>query len=195
MEISYAISVYFGQSCTAKRIATAAASVISEHVYGIDLCAKAAPARICSGGDVLVAAMPISGGRLTPAVIKGLSGLRGNGTPAVAIVLCGSGGFGDSLLELCDLLTAQGFSVIGAAAFVSQGHQRPDDGDYSKLVEFASACARALESFGGCCRNLNLPGSRPYQKPAEKSLPGAFARAFHRAERRPEQRSEPVWFI
>ena len=129
---------------------------------------------------------------------KRLRELSGGGAAAVAVVLCSENGFGDSLLELSDLLTKQGFCVIGAAAFVSDGRSRPDDGDFSKLVEFASACAGKLEEFSGGCCKLSIPGNHPYKERQKRLSP--FVKAFrHAAEESAAKssatRTEPEWFL
>lgn len=199
MEIKSVTSVYCCQSASEKRIATAVSSVISDTVTSLDICAEDSRLpELFSDSEVLVVTMPVFGGRLSELAAEKLSVLSARGTPAVAIVVCGSEGYGDSLLELFDLLAARGFCVVGAAAFVADGETRPDDGDFSRLVEFASACERKLEEFCGCRENLSIPGNRPYRERASKkhALSCFFAKLFHRGDKKNNlNRPEPEFFV
>lgn len=199
MDIKHVVGVYFSHSDSAKRIATAVSSVISENVIGLDICEEGTfPPSAFEKGTAAVFAMPASGGRLSALAAKRLLKLSVSGIPAVAVILCPKKDFGDSLLELSDVLTSRGFCVIGAAAFVADGKCRPDDGDFSKLVEFASACAVKLEDYCGSCCKLDLPGSRPYKERSRnpKILTKAVKRAFGKSEQKSlVDRAEPKWFI
>lgn len=197
MDIKSVKCVYSGKAAGTKRIASAVGNVISEDVSCLDLSGRGRNDLLCCEGDVLVAALPASGGRLSAAASARLSALSGSGAAAIAVVTCGEDGFGDALLELCDTLGAAGFCVVGAAAFVTNGCSRPDDGDFSKLVEFSTACSCRLEDFSGCCRAPDVPGSRPYRRNADPSKGiGSFFKAFSRSTAKPQnERTEPVWFV
>lgn len=199
MDIKCVTGVYFGHSGAAKRIATALSSVICENVSGCDISKREIPPSTSFlPGSVAVFVIPAFGGRLRASAAKRVCALSGQDTAALAVVLCESGGYGDALLELYDLLTERGFCVIGAAAFVCDKKGRPDDGDFSKLVEFASACSGRLEEFCGNGVKLSLPGNRPYKAP---DPPRASLKTFARrvlgtaGEEAPKKRQEPEWYL
>ena len=120
-----------------------------------------------SADDVAIVGMPIFAGRLPKTARNRLAKLKGNNTPAVAVVNYGNAHVTDALLELVDLLKENNFNVIAAASTVSH-HSifngvavgRPDSADIEKINEFAGKCIEKLES----CESLTseIPGNRPY---------------------------------
>lgn len=193
MEIDKVVSVYFGQSGCAKRISTAISGVISENVQGIDLLTRA-PAQQLSKDDAAIIVLPTANGRLTKKTVRLISSLQGSDSPAVAVVICSDCCFGDSLFELSKLLRLRGFSVIAAAAFIGNASGRPDDSDFSKLVEFATLCAHKLEKFYGGCENLCIPRGLPHSAAFPKS---AYLTNFFRKKsvKSSGQREDPQWYI
>jgi ferredoxin len=111
--------------------------------------------------------------------------------PAVAIVLYGNRAYDDALLELHDLLSEAGLSVVAAGAFVGEhsystddlplSEGRPDREDLDLARELGAAFARIVttgmkpdgtavhasetDSAGG----LILPGNRPYRERKPRS--------------------------
>ncbi len=193
MEIDKVISMYFGRSGISKRISTAISGVISENVQGKDLLTKAQAPQL-SKDDAAVIALPASNGRLTKNTVRHISSLQGSESPAVAVVICNDRGFGDSLFELSNLLRLRGFSVIAAAAFIESASGRPDDSDFSKLVEFATLCAHKLEKFCGSCENLCIPRNLPHSAPYFQL---AYLTALFRKKQKRDSgpRREPQWYI
>ena len=196
MDIKSVKCVYSGKAGSTKRIASAVGNVLSEDVSCAELCGKGAASLSFAAGDVLVAVLPVCGLRLPADAVSALRRLQGSGGAAIAVVLSGEGDYGDALLELCDTLGAVGFSVAGAAAFFTDGCTRPDDGDFSKLVEFATACSDRLADCVGCCRAPEVPGRRPYRKNAVGGkMVSFFKTIFGGGAKRPVERPEPAWFI
>ncbi len=119
--------------------------------------------------DPVVIGMPVYAGRLPRLAVERFSSVQGSETPAVAVVVYGNRAYDDALLELCDLCTAQGFKVTGAAAFIGEhsfssadfpiAANRPDENDIRLAEEFGAR-------FAGTSRVLNpeqIPGNRPYK--------------------------------
>lgn len=114
---------------------------------------KANPPTITySAHSLAVFALPTYAGRLPNLLLPFLHTLRGDNTPAIALVSFGQRSPGDALFELCQLLNRQGFIVIGAAtvptahAFsTTLGRGRPAAADLSELKEFAASIAGALD--------------------------------------------------
>ena len=94
---------------------------------------------------VMLAAVPVFGGRIPAVALDRLAALHGSG-PAAAVVVYGNRACEDALLELCDALTGAGFQVIAAAAFVAQhsivpaiAAGRPDESDLEAAARFGQA--------------------------------------------------------
>ncbi len=178
MEIKEVFNVFFSPSGTTKKITSAVSSVISDAVSAIDLInLPLTEKNKFSDNDVLVVGVPVFAGRVPKPAAELLAKLHGSNTPAIAIVVFGNRAYDDALLELSDLLHNQGFSVIGAVAFVAE-HSifkqvacgRPDDKDFSKIVEFASICSKKLETFSNSSEKLSIPGRHPYLVPPKIPL-------------------------
>lgn len=119
--------------------------------------------------EVVVAAVPVYGGRVPATAVERLKRCQGNGALAVALVTYGNRHYEDALLELCDVLTEKGFRVVAAAALVAPhslvpefGRGRPDEKDLVAYDSFADDILRKIEAD-----NYSLPkdikGDRPYK--------------------------------
>lgn len=80
--------------------------------------------------------------------------VQGGGALAVAVVLFGNRNFDDSLIELRDILCADGFAVVGGAAFVGEhsfsrtlGAGRPDAADMAEMDDFSRALAEKVRAL------------------------------------------------
>uniref|UniRef100_A0A7T8BB54 4Fe-4S binding protein n=2 Tax=Breznakiella homolactica TaxID=2798577 RepID=A0A7T8BB54_9SPIR len=96
--------------------------------------------------------------------------MKGKNTPAIAAVVYGNRAYDDALLELTDILTDNGFVVIGAAAFVARhsifpevARGRPDTADKEILRNFARQCGNRLETIASQ-GHITVKGSRPYRE-------------------------------
>lgn len=122
--------------------------------------------------DIAVFAVPVWGGRVpTPAADK-LQLIKGQGQKAVAIVVYGNRDYDDALLELCDIVTKQGFSIVSAAAFVAEhcifptvATSRPDVDDQVAISRFIIETKKLLSS-GNLLDLKRIKGNRPYKKAA-----------------------------
>ncbi len=137
--------------------------------------------------DLLLVAVPVHYGRVPDLARQRLSALRGNGTPAVLVVVYGNRDFDDALLELQELAGEAGFRAVAAAAFVAEhsfslwavplAAGRPDAVDLMCAEEFGRVVKARLER-PGCAEPLALPGANPYrEKPARvPTVPTTVAR-------------------
>lgn len=110
-----------------------------------------AEAKTLGTEELLVVGMPVYAGRLPALCAAQLAKLKGNKTPAVAAVVYGNREYDDALLELVDILTANGFAVVSAGAFIAQhsifpevGAGRPDADDEKAIAGFAKATVELL---------------------------------------------------
>ncbi|NLB17716.1 MAG: ferredoxin, partial [Syntrophomonadaceae bacterium] len=120
--------------------------------------------------DVVIIGVPVYAGRVPNVLTKYLNTITGNGSLAVAVVVYGNRDYDDALIELKDILDANGFTVIAAAAFVGEhsfsrslGANRPDEKDMKIVDDFAeNICGKIndQEQF----HSIDVKGNRPYKK-------------------------------
>ncbi len=143
------------------------ASAITQGMEGrrVDLCAPV-PAESVSAP--LLAVVPVYGGRVPEVALERLRALKGNGGPAIAVVVYGNRAYEDALLELHTELTANGYKVIAAAAFIAEhsivrsiAAGRPNAAD----CEAAAGFARSVEAklAAGDMSVVCVPGNMPYR--------------------------------
>lgn len=114
--------------------------------------------------DLVFVGVPVYAGRVPNVLVDYLSRFSGGGARAVALVTYGNRDFDDALLELTDLLTNAGFSVIAAGAFVS-AHA------FSKTLAAGRPSLEDLkvaEAFGKAIQSAPklrpvIPGKTPYR--------------------------------
>jgi len=118
---------------------------------------------------------PVYAGRLPPVAVSRLKQIKGNGTPAVIVVVYGNREYEDALIELRDIALETGFRPIAAGAFIGEhsfstadlpiAAGRPDADDMAKAREFGKAIRAKLMTAtgepGGC---LQTPGNSPYKE-------------------------------
>ena len=128
--------------------------------------------------ELVIVGMPVYAGRIPPLCREQLARLKGNGTPAIALAVYGNRDYDDALLELTDLLEENGFTVIGAGAFIAQhsifpkvGAGRPDQADKEAMALFAEKCAENLARLeAGEKKKLVVKGNPEYRKPGNVPL-------------------------
>jgi ferredoxin len=119
---------------------------------------------------------PVYAGRVPMPMISKLQDLKGNGGPAVIVVLYGNRAYEDALIELRDIVTAAGFNVIAAAAFIGEHSYsnpttpvaagRPDHEDIAKATTFGKKVREKIATLASL-KGLNLltvPGNHPYKE-------------------------------
>lgn len=121
--------------------------------------------------DIVVFVAPVYAGRVPALAAERFLAVNGHGQKAVAIVVYGNRDYDDALVEMCDIISARGFKLIAAGAFIAQhcifpkvATCRPDASDEKKLARFASLVRERIIS--GKPLDLNMvKGHRPYKKP------------------------------
>lgn len=127
-------------------------------------------------GDMLVVGVPVYAGRIPKETRPFLEALRGDGKPAIAVVVYGNRGYEDALLELGDTLRCSGFKVVAGGAFIGEHSYateefptamgRPDSDDMALAESFGK---RLKELYCVGLQDLaevDLPGNKPYRAPA-----------------------------
>ena len=112
--------------------------------------------------DLMVFGMPTYAGRVPNKALPFVQTLfEGNGALAVSLVTYGNRNFDSSLTELTEEMSARGFRVLAACAWVCRhvfsgqiAAGRPDVSDHAKMGIFADEVIRrltALDTDGGQC--------------------------------------------
>ena len=132
--------------------------------------------------EIVMVGVPVYGGRIPALVYSRLESLSGHGRSAIAVVVYGNRAYEDALLELQTLLTAKGFQVVAAAAFIGEhsfssaelpiAANRPDHEDLAKAQSLGQAIAAKLE-HGGYDDALQVPGNFPHKErsPSSRIVP------------------------
>ncbi|MBO5129744.1 MAG: 4Fe-4S binding protein [Oscillospiraceae bacterium] len=118
--------------------------------------------------DLCIVAVPSFGGRVPPLAADRLNSIAGNGAKAILVCVYGNRAFEDTLVELQDILTGNGFACVAAAALLAEhsimhafAAGRPDREDENVIAGFAASIAEKLDSCKSC---LTIPGNRPYKE-------------------------------
>ena len=118
---------YFSPTGGTKKAGMLLCEGISWDIEAVDLGKKKEEPRQPKG-NLVVAAMPVFGGRLPGVAAEKLRTLDGKGKKAVAVAVYGNRAYEDALLELKDILEECGFEVTAAAALVAQHSMVPEVG-------------------------------------------------------------------
>ena len=155
-----------------QRVADRLAESISETCVAIDLCEPCFPAEqiILSADDLCIISVPSFGGRVPELAARRLAALSGNGALAVPVAVYGNREYEDTLIEMKNILTSQGFRCAAAVAAVAEHSMlrqyasgRPDADDLKELSEFGRRIMDAI-SAGNISADLPVPGNFPYRQ-------------------------------
>lgn len=131
--------------------------------------------------DLVVFGTPVYAGRVPNVLLPFLKEKNvGGGALAVPVVLFGNRNFDDALIELRNILTADGFMPIAAAGFVGEhsfsrtlGQGRPNAADEALMDEFAQKAAQYVESLSAApAEPVSVRGEepiRPYYTPRDRA--------------------------
>lgn len=126
--------------------------------------------------ELAIIGSPVYSGRLPTDAVSRLQRLKGNGAPAVIVVVYGNRAYEDALLELRDLALEAGFKPVAAGAFVGEHSYssnatpiavgRPDVEDLKKAKEFGKMIHEKLKKMRTRDKigPLQVPGNFPYKE-------------------------------
>ena len=149
---------YFSPTGTSRRVAEAVCRGLkSPETVLCDV--THAEAEVAAGGnDAAVFAVPVYGGHAAPLALQRLESVRGDGTPAIVIVLYGNRAYEHAARELAAFVAARGFVPVAAAAFVGEHSYStarypiaagcPDARDEAEAEAFGQAVAAKLAVQG-----------------------------------------------
>jgi NAD-dependent dihydropyrimidine dehydrogenase PreA subunit/flavodoxin len=178
-------ALYFSATGTTKKIVTGITDKISDNLVGkvevntIDFTLPQARKQAVSFAKehIVVVGVPVYAGRVPNVLLKYLKSVAGNGASAVAVVVYGNRNYDDALIELQDILEADGFRVVAGGAFIGEhsfsrtlGQNRPDERDMIIAVDFAERVYKKITAPGEIS-TVAVKGNRPYRdyyKPRDK---------------------------
>ena len=131
-------------------------------------------------GDIVVCGTPVIAGRVPNVLLPYLNEkVRGNGALAVPVVSYGNRNFDDALMELRNILEADGFKTVAGGAFISEhsfsktlAAGRPDAKDIAVMQEFGEKIAEKLMGGWEYETPAYVKGNdpiHPYFKPQDRN--------------------------
>ena len=188
--------IYFSPTENTKKLALAAAGHIAREynlpLQEVDFTKKDKRSQLYefSSEDFVILAAPTYAGKLPNMILPDFKGnLRGDGTPAAAMVTFGNRSFDNSLAELVQVLKDDGFYPLGGAAFVCQhaftellATGRPTVEDLEQAKDFALKCFKLANDVGTGERRSELQvegdAAAPYYVPkGTDGQPAKFLKA------------------
>lgn len=133
-----------------------------------------------SADDLVVFGSPVYAGRVPNVLLPYLANkVKGNGALAIPVVLFGNRNFDDGLIELRNVLEADGFHTVAAAGFVGEhsfsrtlGAGRPDSQDMALMDQFAAHVAEKVSALTELPQQpITVRGEdpiRPYYTPRDR---------------------------
>ena len=125
-----------------------------------------------SHDEVLLAAVPVYGGRVPAIALERLKRITGHDTPAIPVVVYGNRDYDDALLELKTALEANGFRPVAGVASIAKhsimrvyATGRPDEADEHLLRQFAARIADKLDAVksGTAPAPIEVKGNPQYK--------------------------------
>ena len=120
----------------------------------IDLTTDPADTPISVRNAICIVAAPVYGGLVAPLAVRRIARLRAENSIAIPVVVYGNRDYEDALVQLRDLLHAQGFTPLCGAAFVGEhsystpgtpiAEGRPDTQDLAEAAAFGARIGRKL---------------------------------------------------
>jgi len=166
--------IYFSPTGTTQKIIEAiAAGFSSQQVTQYDLTRASVNMQQQLDNGVAIVGIPVYAGRVPEIALKRIAGFTATDLPVILIALYGNREYEDALIELRDVTTQAGFSVIAAGAFIGEHSystsdqpiaiDRPDYTDLECARQFGRDIALKLSSDINL-EKLKIPGNIPYRE-------------------------------
>ena len=187
MKLEKIWAVYFSGTGTtrrtAERIAGGIASRLNLPVESVDFSRPAVRQETLGFGekDLVVFGTPVYAGRVPNVLLPFLrERIVGGGALAVPVVLFGNRNYDDALIELRNILAADGMHPIAAGAFVGEhsfsrvlGANRPNAEDDALMAEFAARVAELAAGVDAApVKSVAVRGQEPlraYYTPRDRA--------------------------
>ena len=186
MEMQRVWAVYFSGTGTTEKVVTRMAKIAAEDLgaeyktFCFNLPKDREGELSFGPGDLVIFGTPVYAGRVPNLLLPYIRDkVKGNGALAVPVSLFGNRNFDDGLIELRNVLEADGFHTVAGGAFVGEhsfsrtlGAGRPDAQDMALVEELAHKTA---EKVKGLERAPEIPAYvagcapiRPYYTPRDR---------------------------
>ena len=170
--ITKVCGIYFSATGNTKKITETVTAQLAKNLGCPmelkDFTAPAARAEVKEfpADTLVVVGSPTYAGKLPNKILPDFqTKLKGNGTPAVAVVTFGNRSFDNSLAELVSVLTAGGFRPVAGAAFACRhafsdllAPGRPNEADLKAAEAFVLKAAGRAEELAETGEVLQVPG-------------------------------------
>jgi ferredoxin/flavodoxin len=187
MDLGKVHAIYFSPTGTTERAVKAVAEgtgITSENVDLTTLKSRQNTSHAFQKNDLVVVGMPVYAGRLPMNLESFFSCIKGDDTPAIALVMFGNREYEDALIELKIRLEGRGFKVIAGAAFVGEhtfskniAMGRPNTVDLDIAREFGGKVIKGIDK--ALQGKLTVKGNYPYVKPGfDPAQPGGPLTTF-----------------
>ena len=168
--------VYFSATYTTRTICETIARQLEGDVVTYDVTNDDTREEVSiPAEDVLVMGIPVYASRIPVMALPRISRFKSNGSRAIAVAVYGNRDYDDALIELTDLLQANGFRTAGAGAFIARhcifpklATNRPDAQDMEVIRSFADRCLPLLKAES--LAPILVKGNRPYHEAGKSSL-------------------------
>lgn len=170
MKIKSYMSIYFSATGSTKRTIQAISHNIgASKAKDVNITLSAQSIDV-EPDTLSIIGIPIYCGRVAPTIAQNLKNIRGNGNPAVIVVVYGNRDYDDAMLELKNLMEAQGFYVVAAMAVVAEhslvrsiATGRPDKKDMKDIKEFCRKIKDKIKS-DDLSGSVKVKGNFPYKE-------------------------------
>lgn len=195
MQISSVYAVYFSATGNTKKAVEALASRLAQRLDAtMEICNFTLPScrehtRSYPKNSIVVFGVPVYAGRIPNKILPAVQNLFcTEGALAIPVVTFGNRDFDDALIELRDVLEANGFHTIAGAAVVAEhsfssllAPGRPNEADLDALLQFADRVAEIAAQMRSVPSPVAVPGNRPvapYHTPLDADgKPAMFLKA------------------
>lgn len=169
--------IIFSATKTTEKVADIISPIFNEKKIRIDLSNPNFEKTYHIPQDAFcIVAMPVYGSRIPTPVNERLKKITANNTNTLILLVYGNRAIGDSLLELKNTLTEQGFKCTSAITAIAKhtiipnvATNRPDEKDKLELISFAKQIKKRLEN-NTLPQNITVPGKYPYTPIAKLPL-------------------------
>lgn len=167
--------IYFSAAGTTKRIIEAIAEgIISQNkdfeTIHYPLIKMNSSETVIDKDDLTLFAIPVYAGRVPAIAVEQINKFQTKGARAILVAVYGNREYDDALLELRDIVTANGFTAIAAGTFIAEhsifpkvAADRPNEADLQQAREFGAKACEIVPNSGDA--ELNVPGNNPYKTP------------------------------
>lgn len=182
MELKRVNTVYFSPTQTTQKVVEAVANgtKLETAAYNFTRLTNIPHIPAFQSDELVIIGAPVYVGRVPKVILPVLETLKGHNTPCILIGVYGNRHFDDYLVELEDMMAAQGFIPVAAAVFLGThsfsddlAPNRPNDRDLNLAQKLGGNVVKKLKTAKKpvALSKGVVPGGRPYRQPFRSDLP------------------------